>query len=145
MGKEYPGSQSAMTLKLNLLARRRLSSDGWNDQDALTNVRHALGVATGNGDLYSVVSGGIDQVSVASRESEIDHLKSWPEFYGEIQRRFIALVILESIEQRRPIVYDWTVDLDDHFVYRDMGDLLSLTFYNPPNQRDPHVLTRSRR
>ena len=96
-----------------------------------------LSEAAADGNLSRVVARAIDQVAVAARTFESDHIRDWPAVNGVEQRCLIAVVIREAIEKGREVVYDWTVDPDDHFVIRDFEDTLSVTFYNPPNPGDP--------
>ncbi len=145
--KEPPGSQSAITLKLNRLARLRVAG-GWSPgvrNQAVTRLTRAMS----NGNLKAVASRalaprargqrGPASQAIAARGSEQQHLLDWPAVDSVEQRRLIALVILDSIQQGREVVYDWTIHTEDHFVVRDFDDILSLTFYNMPHPDDWHA------
>ncbi len=145
--KEPPGSQSAITLKLNRLARNRVGG-GWSPgvraeaEERLNRAMRTGNLAAAAGRALApraLAQQGPASEAVAARGSERRHLRDWPEVDGIEQRRLIALVILDSIQQGREVVYDWTIHTEDHFVVRDFDDILSLTFYNMPHPDDWHA------
>jgi hypothetical protein len=124
---EGAGSQSAITLKLNSLSRRRVGGanpDGW-PREVLEKLRSARGTA----DLVALASEvDIDGVRVANKSFERRHIEIWPRQQQELVRQ----VLIHAISQGRQVVYDWNSDPEVKFTVRDMGDIIGITFYNPP-------------
>src|SRR5262245_5818611 len=121
------GSQSPITMRLNLLANRR-TADRALRQRILARLRDASVSAaaiatTAMPDMPGVQGAPGTQIAVKNRE--VQHVNRWPSDQLELLR----VVVQTAIEQDRPTFYDWQlVDDDPHIVVRDNGEGVFITF-----------------
>jgi hypothetical protein len=116
------GSQSPITLKLNLLSQRRVAGAGWRNW-ALARLRDGDDLAE------IAASASFEGVVIASKGFERRHIQKWP----LQQQILLRQILIEAITQNRQVIYDWTASDQVKFTVRDMGGVIGITFYNPPD------------
>ena len=117
----YGGSQSPITMKLNLLASRRLVNVQLRER-LLERLLAATPV--------EIVSQPIDKTVIANKPHEVKHVRDWPEHQLDLLRA----VVLSAIRQNRPTFYDWEFDPDTSITIRDNGEGVFVTFKSPPDR-----------
>lgn len=117
------GSQSPMTMKLNLLSNYRTRR---------MEVEDAIRMLLERGDIPTkeIVKQMIEGIVIAGSQREIDHVNRWPDAQLEILRQ----VVLEAIRQKRPTFYDWQFeDEAQGMTIRDNGLAVYITFRSRPD------------
>jgi hypothetical protein len=118
------GSQSPITMRLNLLSNYRTRKVGMVE----ANLRTILEDRTIR--TKDIVTKMIDSIVIASSKREIDHVEGWPDAQLEILRN----VIIEAIRQERPTFYDWQFEDDaQSMTIRDNGLAVYITFRSRPD------------
>jgi hypothetical protein len=121
-----PYSQSAITLRLNRLSQRRARRENWGGR--LDQIRALLESDEPVESLLRLTGEEIDGIRIASKEFERGHIAAWPVEQLDLLRAIIA----GAMRDGRQIVYDYSYDEKVKFTVRDDGEVLSVTFYNPP-------------
>jgi hypothetical protein len=121
---ENPGSQSAITLKLNLLAQHMRTNPSW-PANVLERLR---GPGTARAVLVALAQTSILGTTVASKTFEVGHIQNWPPY----QQALIRQTLIDAISQRAVITFDWTAGPADSVAVRVLaGGGYGVTFYAP--------------
>jgi len=119
-------SQSAITRKLNRLAGRRIRGL-WDDAFKAQVAQRLRDASQGS----EVIAGGpIDNITVAPRPHERNHIATWPLLHQAVVRGTIAFAIDNDIQA----VYDWEPRPDQpvETSIKISPELICITFKSPP-------------
>lgn len=117
------GSQSPITMRLNLLASRRL-------RDAALRERLLAVLQDPNRSVQQIATSPLDGTTIAVRPREQTHVRNWP----PEQLDLLRTAVRTAVEQGRPTFYDWQrEDTGVFLTIRDNGEGVFITFKSPPD------------
>jgi len=117
------GSQSPITMRLNLLASRRVRTPALRSNIEARLLDRTVSVV-------EIATSPLDGTVIAINAREQEHVGGWPVQQLEVLRT----IVLTAILQERPTFYDWQYeDADPGITVRDNGDGVFITFRSRPD------------
>lgn len=75
-----------------------------------------------------------DRYKIVRNTFEEEHLRTWP----KDQQEMIRALLIHSIKEKRPIVFDWEKADTTSTTIMDFGETLAVTFRSPPGKYPPY-------